>query len=560
MKLASWLHRSVLGCVVLGVYGCSGDADSGGGTGGAGLEVAPGGANGGSGGPDLGTGGQAGTPTACAAPNAPVLNARLLSPSQYEHTVFDLVGVGDHPAKDFAGGLTAKLDEVEVERRANAAAAIAANASQNLAAWSPCLPEASNATACGAELVEKLGAAAFRRPLGDAERTQLLELFSAGLAEKDFTTGVEWLLTGLFQAPDFLYQFARPAAGEVAGQVVPLEPYELASRLAFFVWDSAPDEALRVAAGQGKLADEGGVNAELARMFADPRFSRGTQSFYSRWLGLEGFREVARDDPGLTSEVLSAAETSLLMSVSELYKSATPTLATLLTGQTYYMNDRLRAFYNLGGGSAEFAPVEMPNEGRRGILTHPALMTLLARPDHGDPISRGIFLQRNVMCFDVPPPPQGIEIPMLPPLAPGLSTRARLVQHTQEALCSSCHQHIDPPGFALESFDQVGRFRTMDHGVPVDTSGVLASGGDTDGPFANGVELLDRISQSADVRSCFARTYMSFALARELGGKDECSVERVTGDFEQTGDLRQLVSTIARSDAFRFRQSEGTPQ
>jgi hypothetical protein len=248
------------------------------------------------------------------------------------------------------------------------------------------------------------------------------------------------------------------------------------------------------------------------------------------------------------------------MSVTKLYQTGAPTLQDLLTGQTYYMNDQLRAFYNLGTGGPEFVPVEMPNEGRRGLLTHPALMTLLARPDHGDPIARGIFLQRSVMCFAVPPPPTGIEIPVLPPLTPGLSTRARLVQHTQDALCSSCHQHIDPPGFALEAYDQVGRFRTMDHGVAVDTSGTLASGSDTDGPFANGGELLDRISRSTNVKECFARTFMSFALARELGNADSCAVASVAGDFAQTGDLKSLVNTIVTSDAFRFRKSEGATQ
>jgi hypothetical protein len=514
----------------------------------------------GAGGSTMGTAGatgQSGGTSDCSQPTAPVMNARLLTPSQYEHTVQDMVGVADHPARDFGGGVTAKLDEVEVERRANAAADIAAKAVATLNAWSPCAPPAVEASVCGGQLVDKLGAAAFRHPLNDTERAQLRQLFDAGLAEKDFATGVEWLLSGLLQTPDFLYQLVKPDATEVAGQIVPLKPYELASRLALFVWDTAPDEALRTAAEQGKLADEAGLTAELTRLFADPRFGRGTSSFYSRWLGLEGFAEVARDDPGLTSEVLDAAQTSLLMSATELYKAAAPTLQSLLSGQSYYLNDKLRAFYGLAAGGPEFAAVEMPNEQRRGILTHPALLTLLARPDHGDPIARGLFLQRTVLCFDVPPPPQGIEIPMLPPIMAGLSTRARLTQHTTEPLCASCHQHIDPPGFALESYDQVGRFRTMDHGVPVDTSGNMASGGDYDGAFATGGELLDRFAQSSDVKACFAQKYMSFALSRELAAEDACSMSRVSGDFAQAGDLKQLIVSIAKSDAFRLRKSEG---
>jgi hypothetical protein len=468
-----------------------------------------------------------------------------------------MVKVADHPAKDFGGGISAKLDELAVERRANAAADIASKAVANLSAWSPCVPPNVEPSACGGQLIEKLGTAAFKRPLNDTERAQLRQLFDAGLAEKDFATGVEWLLTGLLQAPDFLYQFAKPSAGEVAGQIVPLQAHELAARLALFVWDSGPDDALLAAAGEGRLGDDQGLAGELERMFADPRFGRGTASFYANWLGLEGFDEVARDDPGLTTEILRAAESSLLMAATELYKGASPTLQNLFSGQSYYMNDKLRAFYGLGGGGPSFELVDLPHEGRRGVLTHPGLLTLLARPDHGDPIARGLFVQRTVLCRDIPPPPQGIEIPPLPPIAPGLSTRARLIQHTAEPLCASCHVHIDPPGFALESYDEVGRYRTMDAGVPIDTSGNMMSGGDTDGPFANGDEFLDRLAQSSDVNSCFAKKYLTFALARELGDEDTCSLSKVSSDFAQTGDLKQLIVAIAKSDAFRLRKSEG---
>ena len=544
-----WFHGSSL-ALLLGLAGCTGLAGS---------EGPPPGASAGTGGSSMTSGGTTGQSGAadCAQPSAPALNARLLTPSQYENTVADLLKVGGSPAKDFGGGVAARLDVVEVERRANAAADIASQAAANVAAWSPCVPPAVEASACGAQLVEKLGTLAFRHPLTDVERAQLRQLFDAGLAEKDFATGVEWLLTGVLQSPDFLYQFAKPRADEAAGQVGPLEAHELASRLAFFLWDTAPDEALLVAAAQGRLGDEPSLALELARMFADPRFSRGTSGFYTKWLGLDGFREVARDDPGLTTELLGAAQQSLLMAATALYESATPNIQSLFSGQTYFMDAQLRAFYGLGGGGPGLEPVELANEGRRGILTHPALMTLLARPSASDPIARGLFIQHNVLCHEVPPPPQGIEIPPLPPIAPGLSTRARLVQHTQDPLCAGCHAHIDPPGFALESYDAVGRFRTMDAGLPVDTSGNMTSGGDTDGPFASGGELLDRIAGSADVKSCFAQHYLTFALARELLGEDDCTKARVADEFKQTGDLKQLIVAIARSDAFRLRKSEG---
>jgi hypothetical protein len=521
--------------------------------------MAAGGGTGSAGSATMSGAGSAGAPPEtrdCSAPRAPALHGRLLSPSQYENSVEDLLKVADHPARELGGGIAARLDEVEVERRANAAAAIAGKAASSMASWAPCTP-ANDVAACADQVVEQLGMAAFRHPLAENERAQLRQLFDAGQKEKDFATGVEWLLTGLLQAPDFLYQLSKPAAAEVAGQVVPLGDYELASRLALFVWDSAPDAALLDAAGTGELRQVPGIEAELTRLMSDTRFSRGISAFYRDWLGFEGFKEVARDEPALTTEVLVDMQASLLKSATELYRSAAPNIESLFTGPSYFLSDKLRAFYGLTGGSAALDSVELPNQQRRGILTHPALMTLLARPNASDPIARGLFVQRTLLCHEIPPPPPGIAIPPLAPLMSGLSTRKRLEQHTVQPLCQSCHDQIDPPGFALESYDAVGRFRTQDGGQPVDTSGTLSSGTDVDGAFASGSELLDRIAQSADVKRCFARHYLTFALERDLSNEDACSLSAVGDGFAGSGDLKQLIAMVARSDAFRLRTSEG---
>jgi hypothetical protein len=294
----------------------------------------------------------------------------------------------------------------------------------------------------------------------------------------------------------------------------------------------------------------------MTRLASDARFTRGLESFYGDWLSLKGFKEVARDDAALTTEVLADLQSSMLLSATSLYASATPNIQSLFSGQSYFLNDKLRAFYGLNGGGPTLDAAELPNEGRRGILTHPGLMLLLGRPNASNPIARGLFVQRNVLCNDIPPPPQGVVIPPLAPPGAGLSTRARLEQHTTEPLCAACHDHIDPPGFALESFDAVGRFRTVDSGQPVNTSGTMASQNDVDGPFATGGELLDRLAQSGDVKRCFAERYLSFAVSRELADQDVCSLSRVADDFGKSGDLKQLVFSVASSDAFRLRATE----
>lgn len=539
--------------------GCTANLDRNvpGATGGG--SVSTGGA--GSGGTPALVGGSAGIgPSSCAQPeqsNAPVLHARLITPSQYEHTVQDLLKVTGNVGRELAGGVSAHLDDVALEQRANAAADIAGKAVATFSAWAPCAPPTVDAATCELKLIEQLGRGAFRHPLAADEQAQLKALFDAGVKEKDFLTGLEWLLTGLLQAPDFFYEFAKPQTGEVPGAVVALPAFEIASRLALFIWDGPPDETLLGAAEAGNLKDAAGVLAQAQKLMADPRFARGTESFYRGWLKLDAFKEVARDDMALTTDVVVALQRSLLLSATSLYAAAAPNVESLFTGETYYLDASLRAFYGLTAGSSSFDPVAMPDQGRRGVLTHPGLMTLLARPNESNPISRGLFVQRTVLCHEIPPPPQGVVIPQLAKAAPGLPTRLRLEQHTKEPLCASCHALIDPPGFALESYDMVGRYRTMDEGVAVDTSGTIAGASDTSGTFTVGTELLDRIAKSSEVKRCFAQKYLTYAVARDLAQEDACALDHLQSEFASSGDLKQLILNVAKSDAFRLRTAEG---
>jgi hypothetical protein len=510
-----------------------------------------------------GTGGaSSGSATAidCTAPHAPALHARLLTPSQYDNTISDLVKVGGDPSKDFGGGVATQLDDLSVELRANAAADIAHQAVLSLAQWSPCTSPPATAAACEQQIIDKIGPQVYRHPLAAAERTELQTLFDAGVQEKDFVTGVEWFLSGVLQSPDFLYQLSKLQAGEQAGKLIAIPPYELASRLSYFIWDSMPDDPLYAAASTSALADPTQLQSQLDRMQKDPRFLRGVTGFYTSWLNLGGFREVARDDAAFTTDVVSALQTSLLMSATQLYQGATPAnVSGLFSGTTYYLNGALRAFYGLPAGDSAFSATDMASDERRGILTHPGLMALLARPDQSNPISRGLFIRRSIMCQDLPPPPAGVVIPPLPPVAAGLSTRARLDQHTQSALCASCHSLIDPPGFALENFDQVGRHRSADSGVATDTSGTMSGAGDLNGAFATGADLFSRIAQSQDVKGCFAQKYFEYAVSRLVANEDACSVNALKKSFVPSGDLLALVVSIANTDSFRLRLSEGAP-
>ena len=541
-----------------GVIGPEGGLGAGGASG-----SATGSPQAGSGGQDpIGTGGagpQAPDPGGCASLGlATLMRARLLSPRQYTHTVEDLLGVSGDFAKDFGGGAETQLDELAVERRANAAAAIARQAASTHAAWAPCTSETA---ACQEKIVEEIGGRAFRRPLSSSERDQLSALFAAGIADKDFSTGIEWLLTGLLQAPDFLYQVVRPTAGEQAGDRVPLGGFELTSRLSYFIWDSMPDAEAFAAAEAGRLAHPEGVEAEVRRMLGAPRAARGVESFYAHWLGAEGLRELARDDEAFDTALVQALGRSLLLGPTRLYENAAPSFADLFSGETYFMDARLRAYYGKGQGGTAFEATALPGEGRYGIITHPALMAQLARPQKTHPINRGLFVRGKLLCQELHAP-DGVDIPQLPetPMA-GVTTRQEVEEHANNPACSACHALLDPPGFALEHFDEVGRYRAEENGRDVDTSGTVVQGGDLDGPFASGSELLGRLGQSQTVRRCFAQQVFSYAQSgdgsRPLGAAEACALEPVSVAFAASGDLKDLIVHIATGDAFRLRLSEG---
>jgi len=581
----------LLVAVAVGCQGQISGTDPGGGKGSGGTPGASGGANGsgsggshpgsggagqGSGGSSAGSGGSGGTTPAgsggtgtpgsggatvtidCSKPRAAITRAQLLSASQYTHTVQDLFQVTGNPGEPLGNQVFAQLDQAGVEQRATVAASVAQQAAANLSKWAPCTPPATgDATSCEQQIIDKIGTRAFRRALTSAEKTDMKTLFDAGIKEKDFGTGVEWYLTGLLQAPDFMYEIVRPEAGEVAGEVRPLPPYDYASRLAYFVWDSPPDDKLLTAAGANELADAAKRQTHIDRMVQDPKFMRGVESFYNQWLHTEAFKTLARDADGFDASVVQALQTSLVMSATQLYTSGSPNITGLFSGQSYYMNDVLRRFYGLTGTGTTFTTVAMEGQSRRGIVTHPALMAALARPKESFPVGRGLFVMRTLLCKDIPLP-NGLTIPEVPPAMPGVSTRQRYEMHSSNGVCAQCHKLFDPAGFALEGFDEVGRYRTTDNGAAVDSSGTMAAGTDMDGAFANGDELLARLAQSQDIRACFAKQYLKFALARDqLVDEDTCSADAVGKSFAPTGDLKQIVSNVASTDAFRQRLAEG---
>jgi len=500
-------------------------------------------------------------PSGACPPRAVPWRSNLLTRDQYINAASDLLGFDVRALVSFAdaGDRSAEpgvgLAALGVEERQKTAEtiALAATSPANLARLG-CDPVQRGEAACGPVLVDGLGTRAFRRPLTAEARAALTKLFEAGRAAGGFAGGVEWLIAGLLQSPDFLYQLAPKPTG-AGGAVVPLDDHALAGRLAFFLWNSPPDEMLLAAAGAGQLHTAAGLAAQVKRLMADPRAARMREDYYRRWLRLDQLSQVARD-AGTFTAVSGTLGPSLLAGIHHLYQ-ATPTVDALFGDANLYVDATLAKAYGLTATGTALKPVAAPPDQRRGILTHPALLAVLARADASDPIARGVFIEEEVLCQTLPDPLPNI--PDLPPLRPGLSTRQRLEQHRADPACAGCHRIIDPMGLALENYDSIGRWRTTDQDVPVDSSVEIDQDLDLKGKYASGMELLARIPGSATVRTCMAERWFEYALSREADPAERCELNAVRDRFGKSGDLADLLVAITQTGTFRSQLVEVQP-
>ena len=482
----------------------------------------------------------------------------VLTRGQYINTVSDLLGfdVGPLVKFDESGGRRfvagVSMSALEVERRLITAEAIAAAAALP-ARWPgfvPCDPGKGGESACADQFIAQFGLRAFRAPLSPGAAAALRQLFDAGRTAGGFATGVEWVVTGVLQAPDFLYQLWVSPGAAAPGSVARLGGAALASRLAFFLWNSGPDLALLTEAGNGTLAEPAALGGKIEAMLADPRAARMRADYYGGWLELSRLEGLVREVPEFTPGLASDLRRSVIAGVEQLYQGDAQ-VTSLWGSPSLVVNAAMAKLYGLPAldPAADFAPVMANPLQRHGLLTHPGLLTLLGHPDASDPIARGVFVEEQVLCRTLPDPIA--DIPELPPLRAGLSTRQRLEQHRSQPACAACHQLFDPVGMALENYDAVGRYRTDDHGVAVDSSGEIQQGIDLDGKFNNGMDLLARIGASATVRNCMVQRWFEYAVRRELEPADQCAVAAVQQRFATRGDLRDLLAEVAKSDSFQ---------
>ena len=414
--------------------------------------------------------------------------------------------------------------------------------------------------ACARQILSNLATRAYRHPVGadDPEVDTLMRFYEMSRSADggNFESGIQDALTWLLVDPRFLYRFEKEPEDLAAGEVYQISDLELASRMSFFLWSSIPDESLLALAAQERLDDEDVLTQQVQRMLADPRAEALLENFVGQWLKLRELEEAAPQDAAFDEALREAMRLETLNFVRSLVREDKNLLGLLDSNYTY-LNERLANHYgieNVWGGYMR--RVELPEDSsRRGLLGHGSILTATSVPDRTSPVIRGAWIVENMLGARVPSPPPGVET-NLDAAAPGQDVQAdtlrqRLETHRVDPACASCHKIMDPVGFALENFDLVGRWRSLDNGLPIDTSSEMVDGTYVDGPATLRAALLAR--PEAFMASISERL-LTYALGRELEHYDEPAVRRIVRQAVSEGfTMTALVRAVVMSAPFQQR-------
>lgn len=488
---------------------------------------------------------------------------RRLTQAQYTNAVTDLLGAGlllpSSLEPDTAleglysvGAAATAISPVGVELYEEAAFSLAEQVGADparAAAVYGCEPTEAG---CLRAFVETFGRRAWRRPLSEEEVAAVVSLGEAASTTLgDAGAGQVYALAALLQSPAFLYriELGEPDPNDATQRRYTSE--EMATRLAFFLWNTTPDDALLTAAEAGLLVTEAGLAAEVERMLADPRARQGVRTFFDEMLELYGLEDLSKDPTLFTHmspEIAVSAREETLLGLDAIVESDADWRTFLTTRQTF-LDPVLAALYNVRAPTREgFAATELDAaSGRAGFLGHASFLALQAHPTSSSATLRGAFIRDVLLCQEIPPPPADVDasIPEADTTSPTL--RDRLATHLTDPTCAGCHQLTDPIGLGLENFDGIGAWRVTENGAMIDPSGVLDGAA-----FDDAAGLGAALAEHPSLGPCLSRTMYRYATARSVEDGEKAIVAWHAAGLEESGyRVRALLADIAMSPGFR---------
>jgi hypothetical protein len=416
---------------------------------------------------------------------------------------------------------------------------------------------------CAAQFVEQVGARVFRRPLSDGERSRYLLQFQAWESAVDFEGAVQLTLSAMLQSPQFLYRAEPLPAQAKIGSVIPVEPYAMASRLSFFLWESGPDDTLMQAASRNELLTEAQISAQAERMLGDDRARRVLWDFPRQWLGLD--RILISENLVRTPQVDAAWTAATQASASqetELFVQNTltggGTLRDLLTSRRAWVDSEMARVYGIAAPASPWSEVLLPESERAGLLTRTSFLAGYSHAGATSPPVRGNAIQLRLLCELPLSPPPGADLsqPMAAPDQGPQTNRMLFETRTSPPACQVCHVALNGFGFGLENYNAAGHYQTTDDGLPVDASGEI-HGTDVDGRFTGGIALSEALSKSEVVHHCATEEMVRYALGRAPVDAELPDVDTLAKAFmDSGGDVRALLVAVATAPTFRTRLVE----
>jgi mono/diheme cytochrome c family protein len=430
-----------------------------------------------------------------------------------------------------------------------------------------CKPaNAGEEVGCAKKILTNLARQAYRRPASDGDVEGLMNFYQAGRNKGDFEDGIERALQAILSDPEFVFRGEADPANVKPNQPYHISDLELASRLSFFLWSTSPDEELIKLASQNKLSDPKVLDQQVKRMLGDRRAHELVKNFAGQWLQLRNLPSAApvtQMFPDFDDNLRQAFRTETEMFFESIMREDRNVLD-LLTADYTFVDERLARHYgipNVYGSQFRRVTLEDALAARRGLLGKGSILLVTSEADRTSPVLRGKWVLMNILGTIPPDPP-----PNVPPLKQSdkmangqpvpleVSMRDRMQEHRANPACATCHKQMDPVGFALENFDAVGKWRTLEFGKPLDVSGEFSDGVKFNGPDGLRQALLRYSPQ-------FVRTVteklMIYALGRGIEYQDMPMVRSIVRDAGRN-DYRfsSLVLGIVKSPPFNMNVKE----
>lgn len=619
--------------LILALGGCVGDVGVGepGGNGGTGSVIGTGGSGVGNGGRGTGSGGsvipgsggsiggggsgQTGTGGAvvvqCSgiAPGKAVL--RRLTTYEYNNTLRDLLGdttnagftlppqidspdelhVFGNDAETQTASLQLLEKYVSIAQGAGSRATASSAALGKLHTCAAGTVAAANEESCARMIATALAPRAYRRTMTTPEVDELVSLYRSvrGLSGGTFVSGVAAMIEAMVQAPDFLFRTETGMAVTGNTAIKRIGGREMATRLSYLFWQTMPDAATFQAADMGMLNTNDGVLAQAKKMLEDPKVRPTVAFFFDNLLPIPDLNALTRDAatfPTYTSAIGVAMRNEVQKLLEhEIFDNTTQAAppyvagswAAILTAPYTFVNQDLLKYY----GASSFAPgtsvtgtalqkVNLNTTQRLGLITSAGFMAGTTTSNLTNPVLRGAYVAKKLMCRHIDPPPPAIAAVIKPPEPyTGKTTRERYGKHSAAPLCAMCHQYMDPVGLVFENYDAVGLYRTTEHAVidnvaydtPIDPSGALPGVG----AASNAIELVKLIAQTDEAENCFAQHWMRFGHGRSIElvtatgtqGADACDAQALQAAFKKGGfNIKQFLLALTQSDGFLYRRAQ----